>query len=59
MPQATTQREHILNTDGPPLDIEGTAALLAWFITGGDASAYLSKIRAIQQSQSGVQDAGR
>ncbi|MFV0351198.1 MAG: hypothetical protein ACK5JF_02655 [Oscillospiraceae bacterium] len=61
MPKVNTPRGFVVNTNGPPLDIDGTAALLAWFITDGDASAYLAKIREIQRkrAESGVPDASK
>ena len=38
-------------TNGPPLDIDETASLLAFLITKGDATSYLNRIREIQQQR--------
>ena len=42
-----------INANGPPLDLDGTASLLAFLLTGGDASGYLVRIREIQRQRKG------
>lgn len=41
----------VIEPDAPPLDIDSTAHLLAYLITGGDYNAYLKKIADKRKTQ--------